>query len=101
MPDLPHLAWPYRLGVTVDQDTPAELLASAAAIACTPRGHRDDLPSFGVGDQTFQQGSIDVERLAAELSQSDERLRAEGEEILDLAATTIRTVRLVITGGGA
>lgn len=98
VPDLPHFAWPYQLGATVEQDTPADRLASAAVITCTPRGHRDDLPDFGISDPTFRQGAIDLEQLAADLTRSDARLRVDAEEILDLAATTVRTVRVVVTG---
>jgi hypothetical protein len=96
MPDLPHLTWPYQLGMTVDQDTDDELLASAAVIASTRRGPRDDLPGFGVSDPTFSQGPIDLERLAGELAQADDRLHLDGDEAIDLAAATARTVRLAL-----
>lgn len=96
MTDLPHLPWPYRLGDVVEQDTDVERLASAAVIVCTPRGHRDDLPAFGVTAPVFEQGPLDLERLAGEISQSDPRLAVDAEEILDLAAATTRTVRVAI-----
>jgi hypothetical protein len=96
MADLPHLPWPYQLGQTVEQETPAELIAAAAVIVCTPRGHRDDVPDFGVTTPVFEQGALDLERLAGEIQQSDPRLAVDAEEILDLAAATTRTVRLAI-----
>jgi hypothetical protein len=97
MPDtLAHLPWPYQLGETVDQDTDAERLASAAVIVCTPRGHRDDLPDFGVTTPVFQQGNIDLDRLAGEIEQSDPRLAVDADEFLDLTDATVRTVQVVI-----
>lgn len=96
MADLSHLAWPYRLGVDVEQLSDGELQGSAAVIACTPRGHRDDDPGFGVTDLTFQQGALDLQAFASELAASDGRLAIDAEEILDLAAATRRTVRALI-----
>jgi hypothetical protein len=96
MDDLPHIAWPYQLGATVEQDTDAEMLAAAAVIACTPRGYRDDLPSFGVTQPVFEQSPLDLDRFAREIGQSDPRLAAEAEELIDLADATARTVRAVI-----
>lgn len=98
MAELSHLAWPYRLGVDVEQLSDGELKGSAAVIACTPRGHRDDDPAFGVTDLTFQQGALDLQTFASELSHSDERLALDAEEILDLANATARTVRALIDG---
>lgn len=96
MDDLPHIAWPYQLGATVDQDSDAERLAAAAVIVCTPRGYRDDLPDFGVTQPVFEQTPLDLERLAGELAASDPRLVADAEELLDLADSATRTVRLAI-----
>jgi hypothetical protein len=96
MPALLHLAFPYRLGATVEQGSPAELAASALVIARTPRGHHDSMPEFGVTQQVFAQGPIDTERFADELAASDPRLDVDADELLDLAATTIRRVRASI-----
>lgn len=94
MAELPHFAWPMQFvtlpdgGVTyatVEQDTDADLEASAAIIACTPRGWRDDDPTFGVSSPVFEQGPIDTDRLAAELAQADDRLDVDVDEVLDLA----------------
>lgn len=97
MPDqLSHLGWPYLLGVSVEQDSDDELLAAAAVITCTPRGHRDDLPDFGVTQPVFVQGPIDLELLASELVASDPRLTADLDEEIDLTQATVRTVHLAI-----
>lgn len=92
MTDLPHLAFPYRLGATVEQDTFAERVASALVIALTPRGHRDDLPEFGITPPLFVEGAIDTDRLAAELAASDDRLDVDATELVDLADATVREI---------
>lgn len=92
MADLPHLAFPYRLGATVEQDTFAERAASALVIALTPRGHRDDLPEFGITPLVFAEGAIDTDRFAAELAASDDRLDVDATELIDLAAATAREI---------
>lgn len=97
MADLSHLPWPYHLGTDVEQLSDEELLASAAVIASTPRGHRDDLPSFGVTSLVFQQEPLDLETFAAELANSDDRLNVDADELLDLAAATVSTVRAAIS----
>jgi hypothetical protein len=91
-----HLAFPYRLGATVEQDTFGELASSALVIALTPRGHRDDLPSFGTTPTVFTEGAVDTGRLAAELTASDERLDVDATETLDLANATVREINAQI-----
>lgn len=94
MAELPHFAWPMRFttlpdgSVTyaaVEQDTEPDLLASAAIVACTPKGWRDDDPEFGVTRPVFDQGPIDTSRLAAELAAADDRLDVDVAEVIDLA----------------
>lgn len=98
MADLPHLGWPYRLGAVVEQDSPQELLASAAVIACTPRGQRDDNPAFGVTTPLFEQRPVDTRRLAAEISRSDPRLNPSVEEAAGLRDAMTAQLRVDIEG---
>jgi hypothetical protein len=97
-----HYAWPLRFTATgfalVEQDSVEDLEASAAIIACTPRGHRDDDPAFGVTSLLFQQGLIDVDQFATELGASDERLSVLASETVDLANSTVRRVQANIGG---
>ena len=85
MPDLPHLPWPYQLGEVVEQDTPAEHQASAAVIACTPRGDRDDDPAVGVTEPIWKSRPVDTERFAREIARSDPRLQPTAREISSIA----------------
>lgn len=99
MTDLPHLAWPYQLGAVVEQDSIEELKASAAVIACTPRGHRDDDLAFGVTTPLFDQRPLDVDRFARELAQSDPRIQPTVEEVIGLREELTRVVLTVdVTG---
>lgn len=86
MADLSHLPWPYVLGADVEQDSPDELRASAAVIACTPRGRRADDESFGVTTPVFEQRPLDAARMAREIAQADPRLQPTAAEVDDIAA---------------
>lgn len=99
MAELLHLAWPFRLGATTVENTTEELKASAAVIACTPRGWRDDDPSFGVTSPLFDSQPVDTQRLAAELPESDPRLAPLVEELIDLNAPATALIGVDITGG--
>lgn len=102
MPDVPQLDWPLRFTThrdgtvsfaEVEQDTSAELRASAGVIAATPRGRRIDDEAFGVTPLLHQQGHLDIDRLAAELAQADPRLTdLDLDEVLDLVAPRSRQV---------
>lgn len=103
MPEYAHFGWPLRFETRADgsagyamveQDTAQDLECSAAVIMCTPRGHRDDDPAFGVTTPLFQQGTIDVERLAGEITQADPRLDLDVEETINVAAATERTLTM-------
>lgn len=98
---LPHFAWPFRLGVTVEQNSPDELAAAAAVIVCTPRGHRDDDPSFGVTSPLFEQRPVDAERLASEIAQSDPRLQPTAEDIFDVTDAMRAVIGVDLSGAPA
>lgn len=95
---LPHFDWPLRFTATgyvlVEQGTDRELQASAAVIASVQRGHRDDDPSFGVTRPVFEQGPLDGGRMAAEISQADDRLDLTASEAIDLADAMNRRLTL-------
>lgn len=106
MADLPQPAWPLQFVTNpdgtvsfaeVEQATGPDRQARAAIVLCTPKGWRDDDPSFGVSDLRFQQGAIDTHRLAAELNASDPAIQATADEVIDLLAPTLRVVRVNVT----
>ncbi len=100
-PELPHPAWPLRFErrpdgtvglAAVEQDTDVDRESRTAVVLCTPRGHRDDDPSFGVTPLEFQQGPVDLDRLAAEVNQADPGLNVSAREVADLAEATVRQI---------
>lgn len=101
MADLPDFAWPLQFQeladgsvvfAEVEQTSTAGHMAAAALIAATPRGRRIDQPGFGVTQLLFQQGPLDVDRLATEISAADPRLDLDADEVLDLADAARRQV---------
>lgn len=92
----PHYDWPLRFGpdgyTVVEQQTDAERKASAAVIASTPREWRDDDPTFGVTELVFKPGDVDVDLLAAEIAQADDRLALTVTETTALVNTIRREV---------
>lgn len=110
MPELPHPDWPLRFQTRADgsvafaeveQGTVAELEASAAVIAATPRGSHLGDPLFGVTTPLFEPVPVDAQRLARELAQSDPRLDLTARETADLLNATARTVRIAVRQPGA
>lgn len=86
--------WPLRFVTAADGSVAlAETLqgedrareARAAVVLCTPKGHRDDAPAFGVTTVLWAPGPINTERLAAELNASDLSLDVTAAESYDLA----------------
>jgi hypothetical protein len=106
---LPQPDWPLRFQTMpdgsvqladVEQSSAQDRMASAAIVTCTPKGHRDDAPNFGVTPLPFQAGLINVERLASEIAQSDPRLEdLSASEITEITDATSRTVKIDVGTG--
>lgn len=96
---LSHLAWPYQLGATVEQDTISELQASAAVALCTPRGTRPDDDTFGVTSALFQTLPLDIDDVARELGESDGRLDASVTDLSTLIDATVARLNVDLTHG--
>lgn len=77
MPEIPHLAWPFRYDpaarrlMQVEQDAIEDLEQSVRAYLTTPRGSRPLSPDFGIDDPTFGPG-IDPTRLAADIEAAED-----------------------------
>lgn len=98
---LPHFAWPFQLGATVEQDTTAEHEAAAAVLACTLRGQVDGLPKFGVTTPLFGAQPVNAELMAAQINEYDSRLEPTGQTILDLANPTVAIERIAVREGSS
>lgn len=77
MPEIPHLAWPFRYDpvqqqmTQVEQDSTEDLEQSVRAYMLTPRGSRPLNPDFGLEDPTFGPG-VDPDVLAREIEESED-----------------------------
>lgn len=92
--DVPQLAIPFRLTATgreqlVEQGTLEELAQHAVVAGRIIPGTLDADPTFGTTDQTFREGGIDLDRLAAELAACDPRPGLELDQVLDAAAAAV------------
>jgi phage baseplate assembly protein W len=81
MADIPHLAWPVRLGpggqlAVVEQDTVDEIVQNVAVITSTTVGARVERPDFGVSDQTFEQQPLDTRVLQQRIDRFEPRASA-------------------------
>lgn len=91
MTDVPHFAFPFRFdggrAVEVEQDSVDDVVACVEAVLRCPLGHRDERPDFGVEDQTFRQGGIDVAALTDAVEEIEPRAAVVllPDEIVDLA----------------
>lgn len=76
MPEIPHLAWPFRYDSSgklaqVEQDSQEDLEQSVRAYMTTPRGSRPLSPDFGLEDPTWGPG-VDPTLLAKEIEESED-----------------------------
>lgn len=76
--DTPHLKWPLRFEgdhmAVVEQDSIEEIEQCVEAIVRYPLGFRDELPEFGLSDQTFLQGGVNVEVVRAVIERWEPRV---------------------------
>lgn len=77
MTDTPHFDYPFRLKgssfAEVEQDTMDDLVACIEAALLTPQGFRDEIPSFGITETTFQTQPIRSQQMMDEIVQHEPR----------------------------
>jgi phage baseplate assembly protein W len=77
---IPHFSLPFRIhngsAVVVEQDSTDEILDCVQAICSYPAGSRPEQPDFGIPDQTFRQGGVDTDAIAAAVDQWEPRAHA-------------------------
>lgn len=105
MSAIPHFALPLRLAggtfATVEQDTVDDVAACVEAIVRYPRGHRTDVPEFGIDDPVFALDGADPEDLLDDVREWEPRadllvedLGNDGAEaFLQQVAITVRAAR--------
>lgn len=74
---IPHLRHPFSIvnGKTavVDQDSPREIVQSVWATTSTHPGDRDEVPNFGVEDDLFRLGGVDLDELKRAIEEQEPR----------------------------
>lgn len=95
MADVPHFQIPFKFTFGADgflhaavneQDSIEDVTACVEAIVRTPLGFREELPDFGIRDQTFTQGMINSEDIIVAITQWEPRaeiLIEEDDSMLD------------------
>jgi phage baseplate assembly protein W len=90
--ETPHFSFPFRVSATgtkvrvVEQDTDDEIMDCVEVVISTEPGERLDLPDFGVPDQTFQQGGVDMQVVINSIRRNEPRanIDVEAQRIADL-----------------
>jgi phage baseplate assembly protein W len=95
MADVPHFAVPFQFQFGADgflhaavneQDSIEDITACVEAIVRTPLGYREELPDFGIRDQTFTEGMISGDDIIVAIAQWEPRaeiLIEEDDSMLD------------------
>lgn len=101
---IPHFDLPFRLdglghAKVVDQDTIEDVTNCVAAILHTFKGQRDEVPSFGIDDPTFELQPLDLGAIVDAVIQQEPRaammMTQHPDQFNQLVAEIIATVTLV------
>lgn len=99
--DNPHFAFPFRRGVSgtqvvvTEQDSDDEVVDCVMVLLQTDIGEHPGIPEYGLEDQTFQEGGIDLEYVKSVIREYEDRAIADFEdyEIVDL----LHRVKLIVS----
>lgn len=100
-PEVPHFSFPLRKDargnlVTVEQDSDEEIIDCVEVLLSTPVGLREEVPTYGLPDQTFRMNGADLEQIASVIGRWEPRAEHHIERdspIMDL----IDRVRVNVT----
>jgi hypothetical protein len=96
MPDIPHLKLPLQLHGTsfmmTEQDSDEEIADCVEAIIRCPVGFREDLPEFGMPEQTFASPSADITAMENAIIAWEPRVQALIAEDLSLMYQALERV---------
>jgi phage baseplate assembly protein W len=85
MADVPHLAWPFRMGsgalAQVEQDSIEDVQQNVYSYLSTEKGERPLSPDFGLDDPTFGPG-VNTARLAHQIMEAE-----DGRAVVTVIAT--------------
>lgn len=102
--DTPQFSMPFRIDeatgepALVEQDTLDEVTDCVEALARTPLGFYEEEPDYGVDDQTFREGGVDIVELQGAISQWEERADTAIEEDPDAWDHFITHIKIYVRG---
>lgn len=75
---IPHFSYPFRFkadghAAVNEQDTEEDIIDCTIALLKCPLGFRDELPDFGVRDNLFTEGDLDLNEIRIALEMWEER----------------------------
>lgn len=104
MAEVPHFDLPFRFefnsagelhAAVNEQDSYEDVAACVTSIVRTPLGYREEMPDFGIRDQTFSAGGINTEDIQTAISLWEPRaevLIEEDESMLDQFVSIARVI---------
>lgn len=98
--ETPHFDIPFRFDATsavcVEQDSIEDITNCVEAVMRYPTGFREDLPEFGIPDQVFTEGNLDVEAVRASVEYWEPRAITTMDEEMDLIDVAARTLNVSV-----
>lgn len=102
MANVPHFSFPFRRlanGKTlavVEQDTDDEVMDCVEVFLSTEQGERVELPDYGLPDQVFREGGVDMEQVHSQIEVWEPRallnlVRVELEDLVDRVRIEVRS----------
>lgn len=101
--ETPHFAYPFRFetkpggglaAAVTEQHSADEIADCVTRIAHTPRGSRDESPTFGISDPTFEQAPVNSALLVDELREWEPRADFKGTARVDTLDELTSIIRL-------
>lgn len=98
----PHFSFPFRRDVhgrtcVVEQDSDDEVLDCVLVLLSTEEGSRQEVPDYGLPDQTFRQGGVDLALVSNVLQRWEPRAEhvvTREQELIDM----VDRVRISVAG---
>lgn len=101
MADNPHFNFPFQLNgghfAEVEQDSMEDLVACVYVALLTQQGWRDELPTFGVNDPTFQLQPVNISTIVDEITAHEPRAAILAEQSPDTLNVMIANVILQLS----
>ena len=96
--EVPHFSHPFTISgeaaLVDEQHSEEEVRACVARIVAVEVGTREEAPTFGISDPTFEQAPVDARRLADEINRWEPRAELAGRSEVNSADELVSNVTL-------